>query len=176
MQFKLVSSLMLAVATTSVLAAPSTEIQEPAKIVVKLSAYGFQPPNIEAKVGDLIEFHFGEGTSSVVQSDFENPCKALKNGFSSGTFNVETTKTHDNEDPHIFVVPVTSTDPIAFYNGIKNQCYGYGIVGVINGQEDTEQTHDKLKAKAFESFGISENPNLVHGGIIEANPKYDEFE
>ncbi|KAL1899042.1 hypothetical protein Cpir12675_001598 [Ceratocystis pirilliformis] len=176
MQFKLASSLMLAVAATSVLADSSTESQEPVRIVIKLNAYGFQPSNVKAKVGDSIEFHFGEGTSSVVQSDFATPCKAMKNGFSSGTFIVDTTMDHNNEGPHIFVVPVTSTNPVAFYNGIKSQCYGYGAVGVINGQEDTEQSQDKLKAKAFASHGISENPNLVRGGIIEANPEYDDIE
>ncbi|PHH51276.1 hypothetical protein CFIMG_005843RAa [Ceratocystis fimbriata CBS 114723] len=177
MQFKLASSsLMLAVATTSVFAAPSTGSpstgsQEPARIVVNLNDYGFHPSDIKAKVGDLIEFHFGEGDSSVVQSDFETPCKAMKNGFSSGTFIVEYTKTRTNEDPHIFVVPVTSTDPIAFYNGKRSSRYGF--IDVINGDERAQKSYETLKAKTLASSGDSDNPNVVQGGVIEANPKYD---
>lgn len=45
----------------------------------------FDPPNVNASVGDILEFHFLPNNHSVVMGDFENVCQpAVSGGFYSG--------------------------------------------------------------------------------------------
>ncbi|PHH54885.1 hypothetical protein CFIMG_007684RA00001 [Ceratocystis fimbriata CBS 114723] len=177
MKFGQTYSLILAAAATSVFGSPVTEsqAQEPSIIKVKLGAYGFEPHEIQAEVGDSIQFHFGKGISSVVQSDFDTPCQPLDGGFVSETFTVDITSSN-GESSHVFEVPITNTNPIAFYNGGRGKCNLYGYFGVINGVEGTDQSYQALRAKARTSgtTQVSRNPGEAKGGETKPNPDFVE--
>ncbi|KAL5604036.1 uncharacterized protein BROUX77_004222 [Berkeleyomyces rouxiae] len=164
MRFTLATA--LAAAVTAIRAAPSASNADGAIHKVMVNSDGFEPSNVNAAVGDFVEFHFAEGHNSVVQSSYDKPCQDLSNGFSSATFIVDVKHV---EGTHVFVVPVTSTDSVWFYNGAWNQCYKYGAVGVINQVPDGIQNVKDLSSKARRVKNTS-NPHIVHGGVIKANP------
>lgn len=54
-------------------------------IVIKAENLDFQPANVNASAGDILEFHFGPNNHSVVMGDMDNPCQpASDGGFYSG--------------------------------------------------------------------------------------------
>ncbi|KAL1899279.1 hypothetical protein Cpir12675_001563 [Ceratocystis pirilliformis] len=175
MKFGQTYSLILAAVATPVLGSPvaDSEAQGPSIIKVKLGAYGFEPHEIQAKVGDSIQFHFGQGISSVVQSDFNTPCQPLDGGFASGPLFVDTISSN-GESSHVFEVPITNSDPIAFYNGGKGKCHLYSYLGVINGVEKNGQSYKALRAKTRTSKPreASHDPDAAHGGEIKPNPDF----
>ncbi|KAL1899040.1 hypothetical protein Cpir12675_001596 [Ceratocystis pirilliformis] len=156
----------LAAAATSAAMAVSQPGSQSKTIQVKVSPDQFTPNNIEANIGDLIEFHFDEGLNSVVQTSYGNPCVPIEGGFSSGTFIVGL---YQNEDPHVFTVPIQNKDPIWFYNSAVNQCYKYGTVGGINIYPNRPDTISKLSSKARLYKGLLKSPNKVQGALGSPN-------
>lgn len=68
----------LAVAAYARLAAAET-------IIIESGNTYFQPSNVNASVGDVLEFHFLPNNHSVVMGDFSSPCEpASTGGFYSG--------------------------------------------------------------------------------------------
>ena len=53
-------------------------------IIVGGSSLVFDPDNVTATQGDLLNFHFASAPASVAQSTFEKPCVPSKNGIWSG--------------------------------------------------------------------------------------------
>lgn len=54
-------------------------------IAIKAENLYFEPSNITAAVGDILEFHFGPNNHSVVMGDQAKPCQpAATGGFYSG--------------------------------------------------------------------------------------------
>lgn len=100
----------------------------------------FEPNNIQAKVGDMVQFHFYPSNHSVVMSAFDKPCQPNDDAaaFYTGFMPV---KVEDTEMP-IYSVPITDdSKPIWFYCSQGKHCQN-GMVGVIN-QKDEEKTIEK---------------------------------
>lgn len=103
-------------ATSSIPSSGETHV-----VLVGDSGRSFTPDNVNAAVGDTVEFHFVSNGHSVAQSSFDEPCRPLDdNAFFSGRIRNQ-----------IFSVEVTSEDPIWFYCAEGNHCR-QGMVGAVN--------------------------------------------
>lgn len=135
------------------------------------SGLHFEPENVVALPGDLIEFHFLPKAHSVVQSSFAQPCAPLNtpDAFFSG-FNFNTTA---GEAPNVFTFMVKDTKPMWFYCSQTNgdHCQR-GMSGVINQDfNDNEKTLAKYKeaAKGTVTKQPSTDPAKSQGGQIKPN-------
>ncbi|KAI4627319.1 uncharacterized protein J4E87_003882 [Alternaria ethzedia] len=127
----------------------------------------FEPENVVAEPGDLMEFHFLPKAHTFVQSSFDKPCEPLggDNSIFSG-FNFNTTA---GEAPNVFTFTVQDTNPIWYYcsqtNG--NHCQK-GMSGVINQNFNSDKTLAKYKENAVNTVTKqpSVDPLASQGGSI----------
>ncbi|KAK5145015.1 hypothetical protein LTR04_001417 [Oleoguttula sp. CCFEE 6159] len=93
----------------------------------------FQPSNIQAAPGSMIEFQFTSRNHSVVQADFAHPCVPIEQvsseyaGFYSGFMPIAA---GSNTMPK-FTIMVPDTEPIYYYCSQGEHCQA-GMVGAIN--------------------------------------------
>jgi len=88
----------------------------------------FNPPTVNAAVGDIIRFTFQQKNHTVTQSSLAQPCQPLANGFDTGFVPVDAAKTSDFP---VAELPVTKTDPIWAYCRQGNHCQ-QGMVFAVN--------------------------------------------
>jgi plastocyanin len=121
--------------STAAAAAPSASV---AVHVVKALVQGgkpvFEPAEVKAAVGDLIQFQFYPMNHSVVRASFDNPCVPIEDnansnvtGFYSGFMPISA----DTEMMPTFTIAVEDTKPIWFYCSQGRHCQS-GMVGVVN--------------------------------------------
>jgi len=115
-------------------------------------ALKFWPEVLEAKTGELIQFHFYPKNHSVAQSSFADPCMPISEsesgngtaGFFSGFMPV---KPEDALMP-TFTIPIVDEKPIWYYCATGPHCQS-GMVGVINPPKDNEErTIEKYREAA----------------------------
>ncbi|KAK0701215.1 hypothetical protein B0T21DRAFT_379160 [Apiosordaria backusii] len=128
----------------------------------------FDPDNIVAEVGSIVEFHFNPLNHSVVESSFGKPCQPKDaNSFFGGFFPVR-----QGQSDEVFQIEVKDTRPIWFYcaqnNGVHCQS---GMTGVVNQNFDRQEfslrAHRELAAKVQEPSGVQAN---IQGGWRIPNP------
>jgi len=130
----------------------------------------FEPENIVAEPGDLLEFRFLPKNHTVVQSSFDAPCVPLANapGVFSG-FNFNTTA---GEAPNVFTVMVQDRKPFWFYcsQTVGDHCQK-GMSGVVNQDFSSDKTLAayKEKAKTAVTKQPSEDAKASLGGYIMPN-------
>ncbi|KAF2835783.1 hypothetical protein M501DRAFT_291612 [Patellaria atrata CBS 101060] len=117
------SSLLLPTALLATLASAATQ-----KITVGARDNVFDPDEIYASVGDVLEFEFFPGRYDVVQGDYDSPCEPSPRGFYSGFV---MTEPNDDDERKKFIVKVNSTDPIWIYCSARSFCQ-YGMAAVVN--------------------------------------------
>ena len=130
----------------------------------------FEPENVVAEPGDLMEFHFLPKAHTFVQSSFDKPCEPLggDNAIFSG-FNFNTTA---GEAPNVFTFMVPDKNPIWYYcsqpNG--NHCQK-GMSGVINQNFNSNKTLAKYKDNAVNTVTKqpSTDPLASQVGMILPN-------
>lgn len=129
----------------------------------------FEPQNVVAEVGDMVEFHFLPKNHTVVQSSFDKPCAPLDGGVFSG-FNFATA---EGEADNVFTLIVRDKNPFWYYcsqpNGMHCQA---GMSGVINQNfNDNDKTLAKYKEAAVKATLVqpSADINESRGGYIMAN-------
>jgi plastocyanin len=130
----------------------------------------FEPENVVAEPGDLMEFHFLPKAHTFVQSSFDKPCEPLTgdSAIFSG-FNFNTTA---GEAPNVFTFMVLDKSPIWYYcsqtNG--NHCQK-GMSGVINQNFNSDKTLAKYKENAVKTVTKqpSADPLASQGGAILPN-------
>lgn len=138
----------------------------------------FDPENVVAEVGDVIEWHFLPRNHSVAQSSFGEPCVPLKGdqpvGFFSGFQPVEADAAGQQQQaPNVFqvVVPQTET-PIWYYcaQTVGDHCQK-GMAGVINQDFDSANTLAVYKENA-KGTGVSVVPagGVSPPGSVIPNP------
>ncbi|POS69597.1 hypothetical protein DHEL01_v212012 [Diaporthe helianthi] len=128
----------------------------------------FDPENVVAEIGDMIEWHFLPRNHSVAQSSFAQPCvpdASLAQPFFSGF--------QPNEGPQapdIFQIVLKDKNPIWYYcaQTTGNHCQN-GMTGVINQNFDTPNTLAAHKALATKA-DTSVVPPVVQGGAVIRNP------
>ena len=134
----------------------------------------FDPDNVVAEVGDVIEWHFLRVNHSVVQSSFSKPCEPLvddvsheQTGFFAG-FNFAVS---EGQSDKVFQFVVEDDSPVWFYcpQLVGEHCRS-GMVGVINQNfDDPEFGLDahRQRAALVDEIVI---PELEQGGAVLANP------
>ena len=129
----------------------------------------FEPENIVAQPGDLVEVHFLPKNHSFAQSSFDKPCEPInENAFFSGF-----QPTTEGEAPQVFSISVVDDKPLWFYCGQTkgNHCQ-MGMAGVINQNFDGPNTLAAYKEKA-KTTGPSTVPPQVQGGFLGPNMGMD---
>ncbi|RMJ12340.1 hypothetical protein CDV36_008000 [Fusarium kuroshium] len=124
----------------------------------------FDPDEVKAEKGDIIEFHFEPKNHSVVAGDYRYPCSPLDvgTGFFSGFV-----PTDDGTADKVFRVTVNDTEPLPFYSSQGKECPN-GMVGIINPSEN--KTLDEYKEEAAKlSSGVSPGRTVVGGKLVDAD-------
>ncbi|KAM4064994.1 hypothetical protein HRG_004660 [Hirsutella rhossiliensis] len=126
-------------------------------IRVDINGKTFSPDNVKADRGDMVEFHFSKSKHSVVAGNYDKACSPVgSGGFYSGTVQAK------GDEPSVFRVNVTTTDPIFFYCSVGNHCKD-GMVGAVNPSSD--KTVDKFRSAA-KSAGGNISPDAAFGGTL----------
>ncbi|PHH49166.1 hypothetical protein CFIMG_007904RA00001 [Ceratocystis fimbriata CBS 114723] len=154
-------------AATAIMASPTkTSGDSPSKVAKRGATHTVQvgeiiyPEEINADVGDEIEFQFESGTHSVVESSFGTPCSS-NGGFASGAI-----KNEEWEDIKTgYLIEVTQDGPMWFYNGVGGRCHRKGTVGVINRPKSGGQTLFQYYEAAMKESS-TENPAQNGGDLI----------
>ncbi|WQF82125.1 Putative cupredoxin [Colletotrichum destructivum] len=178
---KTLSTVLLAAIAATVSAAPTNTVgtKTPSRtthltgvthsVVAGLGGLRFDPDNVVAEIGDVVEWHFLPRNHSVVQSSFADPCVPLADGtsFFSG-FNFFTP---EGQADNVFQVVVEDRKPIWYYcaQNVGQHCSS-GMVGVINQNFDSPDfTLAKHKALAAQK-GDAIIPAVQQGGYVIPNP------
>ncbi|EGO59297.1 hypothetical protein NEUTE1DRAFT_79253 [Neurospora tetrasperma FGSC 2508] len=136
-------------------------------IPVKVGESGltFEPANIKADVGDILEFWFYAHNHSVVTSTAAKPCEPkTDNGFYSGFFPVaQTGVASDN----VFRVTVNSTTPLWFYCSQGKHCQA-GMVGAVNAKSTDDFDKFTTAAKAAAS-NVTPAGGIFGGSVAKAS-------
>jgi len=177
---KAITATIVAVAALGVSAAPTPTKRENATSTVTLTGVThsvvaglagqliFDPQNVVAEIGDMVEWHFLPKNHSVAQSSFDNPCVPdweVETPFFSGFMPVT-----EGQGDDVFQVVVTDSNPIWYYCAQTdgNHCQK-GMAGVINQNFNSPNTLDAYKSAAALT-GTSVIPPTVQGGTVEPNP------
>lgn len=113
-------------------------------VVAGLGGLRFDPDNVVAEVGDIVEWHFLPKNHSVAQSSFSRPCVPQNaESFFSGFV-----PTNEGQAKDVFQIVVKDKAPIWYYCAQGNHCES-GMVGVVNQNFNSVATlaaHKKLAA------------------------------
>lgn len=108
----------------------------------------FDPQQITAQKGDVVNFEFRGGNHTVTQSSFANPCSwqfntaTQQNGFSSGFVPFNAT----SGQVGVYSLEITQTDtPIWFFCGRPPHCKS-GMYGAINAPTTGNKTFTNFAA------------------------------
>ncbi|KAJ7200283.1 hypothetical protein B0H12DRAFT_547583 [Mycena haematopus] len=107
----------------------------------------FSPPNITAKVGDVVQFQFLSKNHSVTQSSFASPCTALKGGVDSGFQPVAINAT---AVPEFSFALTNASTPLFFFSGQGVECQK-GMVFSINADANSAKSFAAFQAAAEKS-------------------------
>ena len=135
-------------------------------VVAGRAGLHFDPENVVAEIGDVIEWHYLPANHSVVQSSFAQPCQPLAgdNGFASNFQPVAT-----GQSSQVFQIVVQDASPLWYYCAqTKGSHCQNGMAGVINQNFNSPNTLSAYKAAAALT-GVSIPPSHVSGSIID-NP------
>ena len=138
-------------------------------VTAGFNGLNFEPNNVVAQVGDIIQWEFLPANHSVAQSNFANPCKPLNDGSSFFPGFVFATKVGKSDS--VFQLVVESEETIWYYcpQTKGNHCQ-MGMVGVINQNFNNPAVslakHKELAAKT----GTSIVPYEIQGGKVLRNP------
>lgn len=120
----------------------------------------FEPENVVAEPGDLVEFHFLPKNHTVVQSSFEKPCEPL--GGKESVFSGFNFATQQGEAPNVFTIMVENKDPFWYYCSqvVGNHCQ-MGMSGVINQNFDGDKTLAKYKDNSKNTVTVQPSADIL---------------
>ncbi|WYZ44825.1 hypothetical protein EsH8_VIII_000141 [Colletotrichum jinshuiense] len=150
-------------ATASAAASSSSSIAGVHVVKVGDGGLTFEPNEVTAAVGDVVEFHFYPRAHSVAQSAFDSPCQPLSNGTTTGFFSGPVAVT-SGVGSEVFTVQVTDTNPKWFYCATGQHCQG-GMVGVINAPASGQRTIAQYAAAAAKAES-NVAPSATGGGTL----------
>ncbi|KAF5008886.1 hypothetical protein FDECE_4860 [Fusarium decemcellulare] len=177
---KTVSAALLLAASVSAAPAPSkTNYDSPDKTVTLtgvthsvnagLGGLRFDPDNVVAEVGDIVEWHFLPANHTVAESSFGEPCEPLADG--TGFFAGFNFATMEGQAPDVFQIVVEDKKPIWYYCAQQkgNHCQN-GMVGVINQNFDNQDFSLRRHKELAAQTEISVIPPVQQGGAVIPNP------
>ncbi|KAF8477241.1 Cupredoxin [Kalaharituber pfeilii] len=139
----------------------------------------FYPEELQAKVGELVQFQFWPRNHSVAQSTFNEPCKPIGDSASAngtvGFFSGFMPVTAEDEFMPTFTITVNQTGPIWYYCATGPHCQR-GMAGVINPPTNNpERTLAKYKEAANQTTtGVPGGPPGQGGETDPDGPKGPE--
>lgn len=167
---------IVAAAPTATTFEERTPAQEAPKVthtvVAGRNGLNFEPNNVKAEVGEVVEFHFLKVNHSVAQSSFAKPCvpdASIATPFFGG-FNFLVPE-GEKQAEKVFQITIKDTKPIWYYcpQTTGTHCQK-GMVGVINRDYNNNvATIDAFKALAAKA-PQSLVPAQVQGGNVIVNP------
>lgn len=134
-------------------------------VVAGLGGLHFDPDNVVANPGDVVEIHFLSANHSVAQSDFAHPCKPLSDG--TGFFaGFEFVTAEGQQNPNVYQFTVLDTKPIWYYcpQTKGNHCQA-GMTAVINQDFSSQNTLANQRVIAA-GTGTSIIPDFIQGGRL----------
>jgi plastocyanin len=163
--------------TTTVQRAPDGTADAPRTthtVVAGRPGLRFDPENIVAEAGSIVEFHFLQLNHSVVEAAFGSPCQPKDaSSFFSGFFPVPRNADGSaSQSAEVFQIEVRDADtPIWFYcaQNTGRHCQS-GMVGVVNQKVDSGNTLEVFRANAAKVQGPSGVLAQVQGGWRGPNP------
>ncbi|KZS98988.1 hypothetical protein SISNIDRAFT_447820 [Sistotremastrum niveocremeum HHB9708] len=90
----------------------------------------FTPTNLEAAVGDTVQFVFQQKNHSATQSSFASPCVPIAGGFDTGFHPVPDTQ--ENGPFPAATLEIRDTNPIWVFCKQANHCSQSGMVFAVN--------------------------------------------
>ncbi|PHH51905.1 Extracellular serine-rich protein [Ceratocystis fimbriata CBS 114723] len=154
-------------AATAAMAIPTaTPEDSPLKVAKRATTHivyvgdTISPDNIDADVGDKVEFRFLPGVHSVVQSAYTNPCSS-NGGFGS---TIISTPYEQDHNELAFVITIQNKKRIWYYNGSGRACEK-GVVGAINSPETDRRSLAGFR-RAAETESHTENSYELKGGSL----------
>jgi plastocyanin len=121
----------------------------------------FNPPRVDAKIGDIVQFVFKAKNHTVTQSTFAQPCSKLGAPIAGTTAVLDSgyqPSTDTGPDFPQYNVTVQTTSPLWFYcaQGAGAHCAA-GMVFAINSVESSANNYAAFLAKAKGSSASSGN-------------------
>jgi plastocyanin len=171
----------IALAATTLLglsaAAPANEVRPTGRIhritagsTTANNGLHFEPENVVAEIGDLIEFHFLPKNHSIVQSSFDKPCAPL--GGDQSVFSGFNFATMQGESTSVFTFQVKDKNPFWYYcsQPTGNHCQS-GMSGVINQDFGSNKTLAVYKEKSKGTVTVQPSADKLksQGGWIQPN-------
>ncbi|KOS19883.1 hypothetical protein ESCO_005809 [Escovopsis weberi] len=141
----------IAVPTGTTFQQPSTTVSVPQTGVTHSITAGlggqliYDPENVVADPGDILEIKFLPANHSIAQSSFGEPCKPLNNGVS--VFPGFPFATKEGLSPEVFQFVVPDRNPLWFYCPQANHCEK-GMALAVNQNFNSANTLAAYKAKA----------------------------
>ncbi|PHH54526.1 hypothetical protein CFIMG_007896RA00001 [Ceratocystis fimbriata CBS 114723] len=123
MKFPLV---VLLSAASSLASTDGSHLRPRESIIVKVKDHTFEPLSLKVPVGESVWFEFYGGTHSVVQADYNNPCRHLKSGFATGSYTTDPESGKPNRKA--LLLRIEDENPIWFYDGADGHCHKNGAV------------------------------------------------
>ncbi|KAL5340443.1 hypothetical protein BJX70DRAFT_360997 [Aspergillus crustosus] len=165
--------------TTTTLAAPTLTTRQEATTTVSVPLTGvthsitaslggalrFDPDNVVAEIGDVIEWHFLPLNHTVAQSNFANPCVPLADG--SSFFPGFEFATSAGQADDVFQIVVQDKNPIWYYCPQGRHCQA-GMSGVINQDFNGGATLAAYKANSVDTVTVI--PEVNGEAIPNPNP------
>jgi plastocyanin len=170
--------LLGAIALTGVFAAPATTTLErrivsrtTPSVVTHTVAVGrgglhFEPDNVVAEIGEIVEFHYLPKNHSVAQSSFDKPCVPLDTGAIFSGFQPTT----DGQSKNVFQVEIKTKAPLWFYcsQPVGQHCKN-GMNMAVNQVFNSNKTLREYRAAAALT-GDPISPAVIGGGLVIPNP------
>jgi len=153
---------MLNFALGSILLLASAQLSLTATIQVTVGGTGilaYNPPFVNASVGDVVQFTFHQKNHTVTQSSFASPCSPLAGGFDSGFMPVGPDQTSNFP---VAQLTVGQTTPIWVYCRQTGHCQS-GMVFAIN-------PGNKLAAFQAAATAGSPSPSLTSTSTSAPSP------
>lgn len=180
MSIKAITTLLLAASSISAAPAPSSTTNNEVtrtttltgvthSVVAGLGGLKFDPDNVVAEIGDIVEWHFLPMNHSLVQSSFAEPCKPLADG--TGFFPGFEFATQQGQATNVFQIVVEDKKPLWYYCPQQkgNHCQ-QGMVGVINQNFDNQEFSLRRHRELAALTGTSVIPEVNDVGKVIPNP------
>ncbi|KID88507.1 extracellular serine-rich protein [Metarhizium guizhouense ARSEF 977] len=179
MSLKAIATLLLAAAASAAPAPSNTSPSDTTKtttltgvthsVVAGLGGLRFDPDNVVAEIGDIVEWHFLPQNHSLAQSSFAEPCKPLADG--TGFFPGFDFATSQGQARNVFQLQVKDKKTIWYYCPQQkgNHCQ-QGMAGVINQNFDNPNLSLQKYKEAAALTGTSVIPPVKNVGKVIPNP------
>ncbi|KIE03974.1 extracellular serine-rich protein, partial [Metarhizium majus ARSEF 297] len=179
MSLKAIATLLLAAAASAAPTPSNTSPSDATKtttltgvthsVVAGLGGLRFDPENVVAEIGDIVEWHFLPQNHSLAQSSFAEPCKPLADG--TGFFPGFEFATSQGQARNVFRLQVKDKKTIWYYCPQQkgNHCQ-QGMAGVINQNFDNPNLSLQKYKEAAALTGTSVIPPVKNVGKVIPNP------